>query len=373
MGPTTVRIEASNPARKLRNIGWPRETKTRILIAAQSRLYAAAANRAADQRIPAALSETAAVHFVRCCKGMTFMKKSTTRGLSILGRCRALGLLLLFAQTPMLFAAGDRGLIYRVGGGDVYLLGSIHMATSDFYPLRAAIETAFAQADTLAVELNINAIDPVRLQSWIAQHGVYPPGETLRDHLRPETWRRLQDHLQQQHLDAGLIAHQKPGLVVIALSAAQLGGIGFSPALGIDAHFLDQAGAQHKNIVELESLEQQLTLLSTMPDADLLIGQAIDQASALNAAMDALCTAWKRGDADALANFLLNDDLRAHPEYRALFDRLYTQRNRAMAARIQEFLTSGKRYFVVVGAAHLIGAEGIVALLKRDGIAVEQW
>lgn len=288
----------------------------------------------------------------------------------LLQRCRSLGLLLLFA--PALFAADDRGLIYRVGGGDLYLLGSVHMANADFYPLRADIEQAFARTDGLVVELNINAIDPQRVQAWVARNGIYPPGESLRDHLQPATWQRLQSYLQEHQLDPALFTRQKPAMLVVALSAAQMSSAGFSPALGIDQHFLGEAQAQHKAVVELETLEQQLDLLSDWPNPDLLINQTLDQAAQLAGVMDSLSDAWKRGDADALATFLLDGELRRHPEYQPLYERIYIARNRAMTARIRNFLHGGRHYFIVVGAAHLVGDQGIVALLRGAGIQVEQ-
>jgi uncharacterized protein len=294
----------------------------------------------------------------------------------MLRQCRLFfySLCLQVVLLPALFAADDRGLIYRAtaGAGSVHLLGSVHMATADFYPLRGSISAAFEQSDALVVEVNINAVDPRRMSAWIAAHGVYPDGETLRDHVKPETWRRLQEYLQRRHIDAALIAQQKPGLVVAALTAAQIDAIGFSAALGIDQHFLDRAKQLNKPIIELENLEQQLTMLSELPNADLLINQTIDEATELPAMLDQLSAAWKNGDAQQLENFLLKDDLRKHPEYRPLFEQLYTARNRAMTAQIRQLLQAGKQYFVVVGAAHLVGRDGIVELLKAGGARVEQ-
>lgn len=271
-------------------------------------------------------------------------------------------------------AADDRGLLYRVERGTavVHLLGSIHLASADLYPLRAALTDAYVDADALVVEVDIGAIDPQRLQRWIKAHGMYPPGESLRDHLQPATWRRLQTYLQNQGLDAANFVQQKPGLLVTTLSMLQMKAAGLSPELGIDAFFLARAHRERKPIVELESLEQQLNLLSNLPNPDLLINQTLDEIAELPELTDTLFDAWKQGDADHLAELLLTDGLQQHPEYQPLFEQIYSARNRAMAQRIGRLLTAGGNHFVVVGAAHLVGEDGLVALLRQAGLTVEQ-
>lgn len=271
--------------------------------------------------------------------------------------------------TPSASAAEDRGLIYRAG--NIYLLGSVHMGKSDFYPLRTAITEAFGQAGALVVEVDLNAVDQQRLQAWIAAHGVYPAGESLRDHVQPATWQRLSAYLSKHRVDVALIAAQKPGLAIATLSQLQMQDIGFSSQLGIDEYFLQQARAQRKPVQELETLEQQLTLLSEFPNPDLVINQTLDEADQLPEVMDAMIAAWKAGDSRGLEK-LLQEDMNQNPEYQPLFDKLYTQRNIAMTARIKTLLQSGKCYFVVVGAAHLLGRDGIVEKLRASGIEVRQ-
>lgn len=171
--------------------------------------------------------------------------------LSTLLRC-SVGFALLLVQASA-FAANDRGLFYRAerDGREIYLLGSVHVSSGDLYPLRAATETAFAQAQVLAVELDITQVDPTRVAAWMAQHGVYPEGDSLRKHLRPETWQRLGAYLQQRGIDPQSVERQKPGLLVSSLSIQQLAAEGLHADLGIDQHFLAAANAANKPILAL--------------------------------------------------------------------------------------------------------------------------
>ena len=64
---------------------------------------------------------------------------------------------------------------------------------------------------------------------------------------------------------------------------------------------------------------------------------------------------------------MIEDELAAHPEYRDLHKRMFDDRNLRMTDRIVEMQQAGGRYFVVVGAGHLVGDQGIVAMLERRG------
>lgn len=300
-------------------------------------------------------------------------------GTPMLNRCKQLffrltGSLWLTLWALAATAANDHGLFFELRHGDavVHLLGSAHLAASDIYPLRDVIIDAYDAADVLVVEVDIRAVDPQRLEKWVSTYGLYSHGESLRDHLQPVTWQRLQAHLQSNGLNAAMLQRYKPGLLITTLSTLALQAGGLSPALGIDAFFLERAHREGRTIVELESLESQLDLLAGLPEPDLLINRTLDEIAQLPTLTDRLFDAWRRGDTERLAKVLLQDNLQKHPGYRQMYERIYTMRNHAMTQRIRDLMADGKRYFVVVGAAHLVGDDGIVALLREAGYRVDQ-
>ena len=85
----------------------------------------------------------------------------TTPVINRLTRLAAGRLILLLILAQPAYAANDKGIFYRAQRDDVqiHLLGSMHVASADLYPLRAAMETAFGAADTLVVELDITRGD----------------------------------------------------------------------------------------------------------------------------------------------------------------------------------------------------------------------
>ncbi len=281
---------------------------------------------------------------------------------------RALLFVSLLSVVSLTQAAGDRLLIWEVqtARAKTWLLGSVHLARPDMYPLRAEIMQAFDSADNLVVEVDIGGGNQLAIQQQMLAMGSYPPGKTIRDDLSASTWAKLEKALQASGLPPMMMEGLKPGLVVTTLTTMELMKLGLNPELGIDKYFLTQARGR-KPIIELETVEQQISLLLDFPNQDLVVRQTLYQLDSLESSMDRLLRYWKQGDAQGLRKLVIDDELARHPEFRPLQKRMFDDRNRAMTHRIVELQQRGGSYFVVVGAGHLLGDQGIIEMLKRRG------
>jgi hypothetical protein len=85
-----------------------------------------------------------------------------------------------------------------------------------------------------------------------------------------------------------------------------------------------------------------------------------------------LIQAWETGDPALLKRLIIDQPLKDFPESAAVFDKLITQRNYQMTSKIIGYLKTGESYFVVAGAGHMIGKEGIIAQLERAGYRINQ-
>jgi uncharacterized protein YbaP (TraB family) len=167
-------------------------------------------------------------------------------------------------------------------------------------------------------------------------------------------------------------AKTKPWLLAMTIELLELQQLGYSPEHGFDIHFAGEARGK-KKIVELESFDFQVNLLNSFSDREqeLFLLYTIKDMSSLRDGMDRLMQAWRTGNTKEVEKIVfqsLTDD----PDSRPIYDKLYYRRNKEMATRIEPFLRQNGTCFVVVGAAHLVGTEGIVELLKRKGYRVEQ-
>jgi len=270
-------------------------------------------------------------------------------------------------------SAENKGFLWQVSDNNssVYLLGSVHFANADYYPLSRATDKAFAAADTLAVEVDITSLDPIKTQQLMSRMGNYQDGRTLKDVLSPETYQELEAYLEKQRIPLSLIGNQKPGMLIMSLTSMELMKLGMLPQFGIDQHFLTRAKGS-KRIVELESLQQQLELLLNMDNPDQAISQTLEEFPTFPELASQLFSAWQSGDTTQMELLLIDEPLQKYPESRAFFDKMFTERNLTMTDKIKGYLDEDSTVFVVVGAGHLIGEQGIVKLLKEAGFKAER-
>ncbi len=256
--------------------------------------------------------------------------------------------------------------------GVVYIFGSIHVAKPELYPLPPVVEESFNRADTLALEADpANESDP-DLQKNMLLAATFPDGDTLRRHLSGETYDLAAREMKELGLPIEQFGRIKPWFLALTIEILELQRLGYTPRYGIDRYFAGKARGR-KKIVELESFDYQLRMLSGFTDREqeLFLLYTIRDLKTVGKELDSLIRAWRTGDAKAMES-IVTESLKEAPELAPVFNKLYYRRNREMADKITGFLKSGGTYFVVIGAAHLTGGQGIPELLKEKGYTVEQ-
>lgn len=282
------------------------------------------------------------------------------------------------ASKPAAKQAGDNVYMWKATGKTgvpVYLVGSIHVGKEDFYPLPDPIQKAFAESKTLVVEVDIENLDQNKLAQSMMQKGAFPPGQDLEGNVSKETFAAWREYSQKKGLPGPMMERLRPWVLGLVVTLNEMQEIGFSPELGVDKHFLQRARKDKKAIEELESADSQLDLLSGMDEKtqDLFLRYSLQDVKTLKEQMTRMADLWKAGDADGMANTVLEDKLDEQPEMKPLMKVMLDDRNEKMAEKIEKYLKDGKApTFVVVGAAHLAGEKSIQAMLKEKGYEVTQ-
>ncbi len=285
----------------------------------------------------------------------------------------SLSLLFLLLFSSLLNA---KSILYKVtsNSSTVYVLGSIHLAKPELYPLDKAIKKAYASSDALVVELDPGSPHSLQvIQDVMMTQGMYPPGKSLKSELTPKTYKMLEAYMQQTGLSLEIMQPMRPWTVMLQLSVMEMLRLGYSPELGIDNHFLQLAKRNKKKVLEIESAEEQMALLSKNDKTfqDLMLRYTLESMHEMEPLLEKMFTSWKEGDAATLAT-VVDSSLVVDPRLTQIYDALITKRNDKMRAKIEEYLTTGRIYFVVVGAGHVVGEEGIVSQLRRNGYIVTQ-
>jgi uncharacterized protein len=265
------------------------------------------------------------------------------------------------AATPAA-AAPARVLLWQVRSATatVYLLGSVHVGSADAYPLDPRIERAFAEADTLVLEVPLDAAALAKATTLMQQSGLYAPPDALDKHLDPATMAKLKKAIAATGMPLQAFLQMRPWFAAMTIALLRLQAEGFQPKYGIDVHFFE--AGKDKRQHALETIEAQAGLLSGMPNKLQLenLRQTLDELDQAGPTMRAAFAAWRRGDGAAIDELMLAPLRKRYP---ALYKRLFVDRNRRMTAAVERLLAGKGTAFVVVGAGHLVGKDSIIRML----------
>ncbi len=298
------------------------------------------------------------------------------RRLSV-GTCRRFHFICCIALALAICASTSSGAVtppfYKISGdgAEAYLLGSIHVGQDDWYPLPAHIQDAFNQCGRLAVELDVDAVDATGLRDALRREARLEEGQSLFDLLPSDLYFGLDQALYP--FDIHLVDYNdtEPWFFLLILSSLGFAGTDYSPDEGVDVTLIRKAKAAGKEVIPLETIEQQIGAFAGFDMAtqiELLKG-ALDAGSGDTKPED-LVDAWQRGDDEALERLLSGPDNERSVAEEAFRQALVVKRNQLMADGIDKRLKGGECLFVVVGALHIVGADSIPELLEERGYAV---
>ena len=267
-------------------------------------------------------------------------------------------------------APAKKAMFWKAASKDnvVYLLGSIHLGSKSMYPLPKEIEDAFDHSALLAVEIDINHVNLQQMQGLIFQTGMYPDDDTLWNHVSPEARQQLEAFCEKYSFPVAAMSKMKPWTAAMMVSTFPLMKNGMDFGLGIDKYFLDKAEQAKKRVVEIESAEEQMKLVSGITAEMLEKSLAAPSNQDPQEYIKQIQQAWMSGDTAQLEKVI-----QSQPSDPVEFAKSMLQdRNLRMADSAERFLKGKEPAFVVVGAAHMVGPDGVVRILQKRGYKVEQ-
>lgn len=272
---------------------------------------------------------------------------------------------------------GERAFLWEVksahpNGALMFLVGSIHLAPTGKLNVPPAMKAALALSDALVVEADVGAMDASELRQFIQEYGRLPEGQRLSERLEPETAKLLADTAERMEIPLEPWEHMRPWVVSLILPALASRDANTAPGPGVDMLMLANARGL-KPIIELETAEQQFQIFAGLPEPvqEQMLRDSLLQLEEHRGVLERLEAAWNAGDAEALEAEVFKRE-RELPELRPLYEKLFYERNVRMAGKLEELLAQKGVWCVVVGAGHVVGPRGLVALLREQGHRVRQ-
>ncbi|MGA8086202.1 MAG: TraB/GumN family protein [Terracidiphilus sp.] len=252
----------------------------------------------------------------------------------------------------------------------VYLFGTVHaLAKDDPWRSSPKIDAAIKQSQSLWLEIP-NVDDAASMQPLIMQLGM-DQEHPLSSKLTPDQLAKLTKDAASTGMPGGeaVFESMKPWLAALMLSLTPLMQAGYDPNSGVELELKPEFVKANKPVKGFETAEQQMHYLADMPDkqqVDFLVSELDDYDSAVDK-FKQLLAAWSAGDVDALDK-LNNAEFR--DKYPDLFQTLVVKRNQNFTAQIRDLLKGDGVTFVAIGAGHLVGNEGVPAMLEKQGYKV---
>jgi uncharacterized protein len=275
-------------------------------------------------------------------------------------------------QAQQLPAPAAHHCLWEIKGSSnvVYLLGSIHLLNRTNYPLAQPILTAFTNSAIAVFETDIAKLDDPEVQQRILARAILPPGHSLPEELSPALYASFSNHVATIGLPLGMFDQFTPAMAAMTIEVVEMTRLGAQPEYGVDQYFFRRARKAGMKIVPLETVDFQIDLVTTFTrrEGEQLLKATLEEIDSTKKVLGDMIVAWQTGDGAKLES-LLNEAMREEP---VLFKRLVTDRSRRWVPTIESLLRGDRNAFVVVGAGHLVGSQGVIELLRKDGWKVTQ-
>ena len=262
--------------------------------------------------------------------------------------------------------------VWSVRSGDnvIYLGGTVHLLRPGDYPLPDEFEEAYQASSELYFETDIAAMSDLLVQAQMLQQLTYSDDRSLRTVLSDQAYTALSAYTQTAGLPIVMLEKFKPELLISTLQILVFQSMGFTPQ-GVDAFFHTRAVADGKAEGQLETVQEQIGFIAAMGegnDSEFILLSLKDLTETGNV-IDGMIGAWRSGDAQGLSELFVED---MKVEAPALYDTLLLERNLKWIPRINRMLQDADTEFVLVGAAHIVGENGLLDLLSQEGYEINQ-
>ena len=252
----------------------------------------------------------------------------------------------------------------------MYLGATFHMLRETDYPLPSEFGKAYKASEIVVFETDIGKLqEPSTRQKLLAQF-MYADGSTIDKHLSARTYGELSAYCKSNGIPLEAFKQLKPSLLIVTLTAVELMKLGVTQR-GVDLFFYGLANEDRKIVKGLETVEEQINYLVSMADGneDDFVTYSINDMKNVKQQFESLANAWRKGDAEKIDEYIVAELRTKLPH---VYKKLFTDRNSKWLPMIEAYMNTPETEFILVGAGHLVGSEGIIALLRKKGYTVDK-
>jgi len=277
----------------------------------------------------------------------------------------------LLASSLISLTVSAESSVWKVSKGNdhIFIGGTVHILPASEFPLPKEFERAYKKSDAIVLETKLPDANDSAFQMKMMQQMAYDNGKTIGDFLTAKTQQQLSTYISTLGAELVMFERFKPGFLVTMLAMleaqrAQLSGE------GVDIFYSKKATQDNKPIEYFETADFQMNMIAEMGQGseEKFIKSNLEQMKDFKTMFLGLLKAWRAGDTKQL-NKLAIEPMKDDPQ---TLKTLLTDRNRNWMKDINKMFTDNDKEFVLVGVAHLVGNNSVLALLKAKGYRVEK-
>lgn len=277
-------------------------------------------------------------------------------------------LVLILALASFLSAKTSIWKVSDKNNNIVYLGGTLHLFTKgDKMPI--TYKEVYDKSDVLYFETDIKNIESPETIAYMNSALSYK-NEKITNYINEDTKNYLSSYFSSLGLDYNNFTHYKPGMLMMLFTVFELQKSG-SIQDGVDSRVEKWARDDNKQTKYFESLKEQIDILANVgvSNEDKFIRYNLDEMKNFKEDFSALKKAWFEGDLVTFQNLGIK---KLGENIPLTYDILLKNRNDNWMKQIPQMFDSKEVEFVLVGALHLAGKDGLLEQLKRLGYKVEQ-
>jgi len=252
----------------------------------------------------------------------------------------------------------------------IYLGATCHILRETDYPLPPEFDKAYKASEIVAFETDIGKLLEQSTQQKLLAQAMYADGSTIDKHLSAQAYGELSAYCKSNSIPLETFKQFKPSLLIVMLTTMELVKLGVTQR-GVDLFFYGLANKDQKLVEGLETVEEQINYFVSMADGneDDFVSYSINDMKNIKQQFEILVDAWRKGDTEKINELMVAELKTKLPK---LYKKLLTDRNSKWFPKIDAYLNTPETEFILVGAGHLVGPEGIIELLKKKGYTIDK-
>ncbi len=282
---------------------------------------------------------------------------------------------LLISQIFLIsFAINAEAMVWKLQNKDkvIFIGGTVHCLRKSDYPLPDEYQIVYDKVEQVIFEASIKEMYYIANQIKLTKKGFYLNGETLKDNISSETYKKLLKFLKKKNLPFATYAKMKPWMVMMVLTIQEFEKINVTAFNGVEYYINAKAMKDNKKEGGLESVDEHIGILSSLENkiGDEAILSCIEELDNIEEEFNKIITTWKSGDIKAMDNFFVK---KMKDKYKGLYNALLFNRNKNWVPRIIKLIESQEKTFILVGSAHLVGEDSLIKLLQEKGYSFKKF